>query len=54
MKKEYIDLKREESIRRQKRHEEKHLLEKERNEIERKKLTVLEEYLKNKLNKPHS
>ncbi|KAG5877219.1 hypothetical protein JTB14_036427 [Gonioctena quinquepunctata] len=47
LKKEYIDLKREEYTRRQKRHAEKYLMEQERNEIERKKLTVLEEYLKN-------
>ncbi|KAG5870867.1 hypothetical protein JTB14_020681 [Gonioctena quinquepunctata] len=54
LKKEYIDLKREEYTRCQKRHAEKYLMGQERNEIERKKLTVLEEYLKNKLSKPYS
>ncbi|CAG9822814.1 unnamed protein product [Phaedon cochleariae] len=48
LKKEYVDLKREEFTKRQKRHEEKILIEKERNEIDKKKLSVLEEYLQNK------
>lgn len=52
IKKEYIDLRREEYEKRQKRHEEKCLLERERNEIDRRKVEILEEYLKVKLNRP--
>lgn len=50
--KDYMELKREEYKKRQKRHEERCLLETERNETEKKRLAILEEYLKNKLNKP--
>ncbi|KAG5871362.1 hypothetical protein JTB14_019759 [Gonioctena quinquepunctata] len=51
LKNEYINLKREEYEKRQKRHEERCLIEKELNEIDKRKLEVLEEYLKNKTHK---